>query len=99
MLSLSVFVSVTLCLCLSLSLFKDIKFTESHMIIYATGGDLALSFGDGRNFSDQNFSISPPDISPKNLFFSDFVLCLASNNSSSRNIGGRMHEPSFPPHI
>ena len=31
-------------------------------------------------------------------FFSQFVLCLKSNDSSSRNIGGRMHGPS-PPRI
>jgi len=45
-------------------------------------------------FLDQRTSISEK-ILPWDHFFSQFVLCLTSNNSTSRNIeGGRMHGPS-----
>jgi len=43
-------------------------------------------FAKNLYFRTNIFSLTP--------FFNQFVLCHASNNTTSRNIGGQMHEPS-----
>ena len=57
-------------------------------------GDLAPSLGDGQKNSWTKFSYIAffACLYTVNLiFFIQFVLCKALNNTTSRNIGGRMH--------